>query len=57
MRFLPQLFANNRAWAAGQILRDPGFFERLCAIQKPEHLADARGAAGARGGIFVEFHW
>ena len=62
MRFLPQLFENNRSWAAGQTLRDPGFFERLCAIQKPEHLwigcADSRVPANeivglAPGELFV----
>jgi len=62
MRFLPQLFENNRAWAAGQTLRDPRFFERLCAIQKPEHLwigcADSRVPANeivglAPGELFV----
>ena len=46
MRYLPQLFANNRAWAAEQTRRDPQFFARLTAIQKPEHLwigcADSR---------------
>jgi hypothetical protein len=29
MRFLPHLFANNQAWAARQVARDPDFFERL----------------------------
>jgi len=62
MRFLPQLFENNRTWAAGQTLRDPRFFERLCAIQKPEHLwigcADSRVPANeivglAPGELFV----
>ncbi|MDR3670012.1 MAG: carbonic anhydrase [Holophaga sp.] len=38
MRFLPHLFANNRAWAIQQTQRDPGFFERLCALQKPDYL-------------------
>lgn len=46
MRLLPQLFANNRAWAAAQVARDPGFFERLVGIQRPPFLwigcADSR---------------
>src|SRR3990167_9188796 len=35
---LPQLFANNRAWASQQTRRDPDFFERLCAVQKTAYL-------------------
>jgi carbonic anhydrase len=38
VRFLPQLFSHNRAWAAEQVRRDPEFFERLCAIQRPDYL-------------------
>ena len=62
MRFLPQLFANNRAWAAQQTRRDPLFFERLCAIQSPAYLwigcADSRVPANeivglAPGELFV----
>lgn len=62
MRFLPQLFDNNRSWAARQTARDPGFFERLCAIQRPDHLwigcADSRVPANeivglAPGELFV----
>jgi carbonic anhydrase len=32
------LLANNRAWAREQERRDPAFFERLCAIQRPDYL-------------------
>jgi carbonic anhydrase len=62
MRFLPKLFENNRAWAAGRARQDPGFFERLCAIQRPDHLwigcADSRVPANeivglAPGELFV----
>ena len=62
MRFLPRLFDNNQAWASGQVERDPDFFARLCAIQKPEHLwigcADSRVPANeivglAPGELFV----
>jgi carbonic anhydrase len=62
MRFLPELFAHNRAWAAEQSRRDPDFFERLCAIQRPEYLwigcADSRVPANtivglAPGEVFV----
>lgn len=38
VRFLPELFSHNRAWAAEQTRRDPDFFERLCAIQRPDYL-------------------
>jgi len=62
MRLLPQLFANNQAWATQQTRRDPHFFERLCAIQAPEYLwigcADSRVPANeivglAPGELFV----
>lgn len=62
MRLLPELFANNRAWAACQIAREPNFFERLSAIQRPEFLwigcADSRVPANeivglAPGELFV----
>ncbi len=35
---LDHLKANNRAWAAGKVAVDPGFFERLEAQQAPEFL-------------------
>ncbi len=38
MKYLPQLFANNRAWAARMTAQDPEFFRRLAAIQSPEYL-------------------
>ena len=59
---LPQLFANNRAWASQQTRRDPDFFERLCAVQKTAYLwigcADSRVPANeivglAPGELFV----
>ncbi len=62
MRLPPQLFANNKAWAAQQTHRDPHFFERLCAIQAPPYLwigcADSRVPANeivglAPGELFV----
>jgi len=62
MRLLPQLFANNRAWASEQTRGDPHFFERLCAIQRPAYLwigcADSRVPANeivglAPGELFV----
>jgi carbonic anhydrase len=62
MKFLPQLFAHNREWAAQQKQGDPQFFERLCAIQRPEYLwigcADSRVPANtivglAPGEVFV----
>jgi carbonic anhydrase len=62
MRLLPQLLAHNREWAARQVLDDPHFFMRLCAIQRPEYLwigcADSRVPANiivglAPGEVFV----
>ncbi len=38
MRTLPQLFANNRAWADNLRQRDPEFFLRLSRQQSPAHL-------------------
>lgn len=55
MRFLPQLFANNRAWALQQTQRNPEFFKQLCAIQKPKYLwigcADSRVPANEIVGL------
>jgi len=55
MRFLPELFASNRAWATRQTSQDPEFFERLCAIQKPAYLwigcADSRVPANEIVGL------
>jgi carbonic anhydrase len=56
------LLANNRAWAAAQVRRDPEFFARLCELQRPAYLwigcADSRVPANvitglAPGEIFV----
>lgn len=38
MKYLPQLFANNREWAEKMTSQDPEFFRRLAAIQSPEYL-------------------
>lgn len=38
MRLLSHLFANNRAWAAEAVRRDPDFFERLSRQQAPRYL-------------------
>jgi carbonic anhydrase len=55
MRFLPGLFANNRAWAADSTRRDPDFFRRLCDIQRPGYLwigcADSRVPANEIVGL------
>lgn len=62
MKFLPQLFENNRAWADEQRTADPEFFDKLCSIHKPDHLwigcSDARVPANqivglAPGELFV----
>ncbi len=55
MKFLPQLFANNRSWAAARTAQDPRFFTRLCAIQAPRYLwigcADSRVPANEIVGL------
>jgi carbonic anhydrase len=38
MRFLPDLFANNRAWAARIAKEQPDLFARLAAQQAPQYL-------------------
>ncbi len=38
MKFLTELFDNNRRWAAESVATDPGFFTRLEAIQAPAYL-------------------
>jgi carbonic anhydrase len=38
VKTLPQLFANNRAWAARMTRADPDFFQRLAQQQTPEFL-------------------
>ena len=59
---LRDLIANNRAWAAGNLDKDPAFFRRLVDQQTPEYLwigcSDSRVPANeivglAPGEIFV----
>ena len=59
---LPQLFENNRAWAAAMTRDDPEFFRRLCLQQAPQYLwigcSDSRVPANeivglAPGELFV----
>jgi carbonic anhydrase len=59
---LPELFANNRRWAAGMEQRSPGFFAGLSAQQAPRYLwigcSDSRVPANeivglAPGELFV----
>lgn len=38
MKHLPELFANNRAWAHAQLVRDPDYFKDLAREQHPKHL-------------------
>jgi carbonic anhydrase len=38
MKYLPQLFENNRAWVEKMTAQDSDFFRRLAAIQSPEYL-------------------
>lgn len=55
MRYLPELFARNRVWAAGQLASDPAYFQRLCGLQSPRHLwigcADSRVPANQIVGL------
>jgi carbonic anhydrase len=59
---LKDLIANNRAWASGNVSKDPAFFQRLVDQQTPEYLwigcSDSRVPANeivglAPGEIFV----
>ncbi len=38
MKYLPEIFENNRKWAAARVAADPSFFKRLLEIQRPEYL-------------------
>jgi carbonic anhydrase len=38
MTQIPELFANNRAWAAEMVRADPAFFSRLIAQQAPRYM-------------------
>jgi carbonic anhydrase len=38
LKKLPELFANNRRWAAEMVARDPDFFAQLTAQQAPAYL-------------------
>lgn len=55
MRILPQIFANNRAWAKEMETTQPGFFETLARQQHPEYLwigcADSRVPANQIAGM------
>lgn len=62
MNKLPELFANNRRWAAATEQRHPGFFGQLSAQQSPRYLwigcSDSRVPANeivglAPGELFV----
>ncbi|MCC6123910.1 MAG: carbonate dehydratase [Pirellulales bacterium] len=55
MKVLPQLFENNRRWAADIVRADPAFFENLARQQAPEYLwigcSDSRVPANAIVGL------
>jgi len=55
MKKLPELFANNRAWAEGITRAQPDFFKRLAAQQSPKYLwigcADSRVPANEIVGL------
>jgi carbonic anhydrase len=38
MRYLPQLFANNRAWVERRLAQDPDLFRRQATAQAPDYL-------------------
>jgi len=57
-----RLLANNRRWADARVAKDPGYFRRLAAIQRPDYLwigcSDSRVPANEivgldPGGLFV----
>ncbi len=55
MKFLPELFENNRRWAAAMTRDDPDFFRRLVDQQAPRYLwigcADSRVPANEIVGL------
>lgn len=55
MSTLPELFANNRAWAANISAQDPEFFQQLAHQQNPHHMwigcADSRVPANEIVGL------
>lgn len=55
MRHLPELFANNRAWAKSRAESDPGYFHELAREQNPGYLwigcADSRVPANEIVGL------
>ena len=55
MKFLPNLFENNRAWAEKIKREDPQYFQRLSQTQTPEYLrigcADSRVPANEIVGL------
>jgi carbonic anhydrase len=55
MSKLPELFANNRAWAEGMVRAKPDFFQRLSGQQNPKYLwigcADSRVPANEIVGL------
>jgi carbonic anhydrase len=62
MKYLPELFGNNRVWARQRLAENPAFFRRLCELQSPRYLwigcADSRVPANeivglAPGELFV----
>src|SRR5688500_16986520 len=55
MRYLSNLFEQNRAWSERHQKRDPDFFKRLCDIQAPQYVwigcADSRVPANQIVGL------
>jgi len=55
MKYSPQLFENNRAWAERMTRSDPYYFERLAEVQQPDYLwigcADSRVPANEIVGL------
>ena len=38
MKYLPELFEQNRLWSLRQLQSDPAYFQRLAKLQAPEYL-------------------
>ena len=55
MKYLPELFENNRAWAERMTHNDPYYFERLAETRQPDYLwlgcADSRVPANEIVGL------
>lgn len=55
MKYLPDVFRRNRAWAEERLASDPAYFSRLCHVQNPDLLwvgcSDSRVPANVITGL------